>query len=624
MKRVFFASLLGAATIAGGAAAAPTLRDAENLYFQSRVAEAETALRAIRANPETPAADLAAASRDVAHIRWLIDRDAPAALAALREARATGVDLCATALMTVRVLDESGAPRQAAAEARARAADCPGAAQTTDLKGAEARAWLDEAASGTDRAEAVASAGEALKGVSPMAEASPIIQKLRLGWALQAQAGTAALEAWKGFFWLTDRNAPAPFGLKDADVARRFRDGLALYAPAADQVALLSLLVRGGFYDEAQRFDAANELAKRAAGDPDYGRVAAYYDLRRKLDPAILAFNRATARGDRDDAAFLATLNRIVADAAHKLDPTAADPRIPLQKAFGLFGTIQLTGGFASLHAGHVVQDDTLKIEQFGRKGEVRFVLIENMLSNGYQSWLWDGLAQAGGWSGDKGTIVQVRPAYTPAGLKALASTEPEIASRLAARQPALEQQDLAALAKTPVAYLPGLQARLVREAAAQVAEKAQAESRRTGQPYARVYAKLYWDASVGHSIIAHEGRHSLDNLQFTGLAHLFSAELEYRAKLSELMLAEFPRMPLSSIQTSEIGSGTPHGQANTRVFEGYRRWMDAHRGEIAGFDPAVPTLEQLDKLSDAQVRIVAHGLDPQFADKAAVAAARP
>jgi hypothetical protein len=184
----------------------------------------------------------------------------------------------------------------------------------------------------------------------------------------------------------------------------------------------------------------------------------------------------------------------------------------------------------------------------------------------------------------------------------------------VAARQPGLEEQDRAALAKAPVAYLPGLQARLVKQANAQVAERAQAESRRGGQPYPRVYARLYWDATVGHSITAHEGRHSLDNLQFTGAAQLKSAELEYRAKLSELMLAQFPRMPLFNLQSSEIGSDTPHGQANMRIFQGYVRWMDAHRSEIAGFDPAVPTLEQLDKLTDAQIRAVAHGLDPQFA----------
>ena len=49
MKRVFLVTLLLAMVARGGmAAAAPTLRDAEQLYFQSQVADAETAFIAIR------------------------------------------------------------------------------------------------------------------------------------------------------------------------------------------------------------------------------------------------------------------------------------------------------------------------------------------------------------------------------------------------------------------------------------------------------------------------------------------------------------------------------------------------------------------------------------------------
>ncbi|HMC94697.1 MAG TPA: hypothetical protein VKO16_08000, partial [Polyangia bacterium] len=97
MKRVFFATLLLTATACGGAAAAaPTLRDAEEFYFQSQVADAETAFNTIRRDTAASPADRAAADRDLARIQWLIDRDAPAALASLSEARETGADLCAT------------------------------------------------------------------------------------------------------------------------------------------------------------------------------------------------------------------------------------------------------------------------------------------------------------------------------------------------------------------------------------------------------------------------------------------------------------------------------------------------------------------------------------------------
>ncbi len=617
MKRVFFAMLLaGVATGCLSAhAATPTLRDAQGLYFQSRVAEAETAFQAIADDAAASPTDRASAWRSLARIHWLIDRDSQGALTAVDRARATGAELCAATLLRIRVLDESDHAQEAAMEARARVADCPGEAQGTDLKGAEAMAWLDEAAiaAGQRRDNAIAAAGEALSKLSPLAEASPKAQALKLDWALQSGDGRAALSAWKSFFWLTDHNAPAPLGLSDAEVERRFQSGVKANASVADQAALLSMLIRAGFYKEGRRFDQSRAMGDRAGDNPDYRMVQDYYRLRESLDPELLAFNRATARGKGDNKAFNARLKEIVFAAAKRIDPKAEDPRPVLQKTFGIYGTIGETGGYTSMHAGHVAQDDRLNIDQFGRKGEVRFMLVDNMISNGYQSWLWDGGAEAGGWSGEGGTIVQVRSAYTGGGLNALAAEQPDIAARLAARQPELEQQDLKALAGHPVAYLPGLQARLTRQANAQVSAKAHAEANRSGQPYPRVFAKFYWDALVGHSIVAHEGRHSLDNFQFTGAARLGSPELEYRAKLSELQLAEFPRMPLANIQSNDIGSDTPHGQADTRVMQGYFAWMEAHRGEIAGFDPNIPTLEQLDKLTDAQIRVVAKGLDPQF-----------
>ena len=622
MTRVFSAILalapILASAYAASGAATPTLRDGETFYFQSQIPEARRTFTALAAAPATSTQDRDAALRDLARIQWLVDVDAKAALGSLDQALALNTDHCRTLLMAVRVLDESGATRHAAQRAHERHADCPGQAQGDDLTGAELKALLDDAsAPGTSdavRAQDLEAARAALSRLSPDTDASPKAQALRLGYGLQAGDATLALQGWKGFFWLTDHNAPPPFGIADAEVERRFRSGLAPDAAAADQTALLSLLVRGGFYQDAERFDAAHGVAARAGADPAYARVKLYFDMRHDVDQAILDFNRATARGRRNDGAFVKALGEKLAAWAAKVEP--GSKRTPLEilhDAYGVYGTSGTTGGYASLHAGHVVQDERMAIEQFGRKGEVRFLVIENPVSNGYQGWLWDGGAQAGGWSEQDGTIVQVRPAYTGGSLNALASFQPEIAKRLADRQPALEKSDLEALAKAPVAYLPGLQARLQKQANEQVAALAHAEAARAGQPYARVFARLFWDLQVGHSIRIHEGRHSLDHLQFTGAAARSGPELEYRAKLSELELAELPRMALFNILSSEIGSQSPHGIANTRILEGYSRWIDAHRGEVKGFDPALPTPTQLDRLSDAQIHAVAHGLDPQF-----------
>ena len=64
------------------------------------------------------------------------------------------------------------------------------------------------------------------------------------------------------------------------------------------------------------------------------------------------------------------------------------------------------------------------------------------------------------------------------------------------------------------------------------------------------------------------------------------------------------------SLAGQQLGD-TPHGIGNRRVLEAYRRWMRAHRSEIAGFDANQPTLSQLDKLTDAQIVAVARSIDP-------------
>ena len=87
--------------------------------------------------------------------------------------------------------------------------------------------------------------------------------------------------------------------------------------------------------------------------------------------------------------------------------------------------------------------------------------------------------------------------------------------------------------------------------------------------------------------------------------------DLEYRAKLSELALADYPRLALSSIDADTIGTSTAHGRANSRIMKAYGEWLAAHTAEVQGYDSSKPVLAQLDRLSDGQIRAVARSLDP-------------
>jgi hypothetical protein len=114
--------------------------------------------------------------------------------------------------------------------------------------------------------------------------------------------------------------------------------------------------------------------------------------------------------------------------------------------------------------------------------------------------------------------------------------------------------------------------------------------------------------------MIAHEGRHALDKKLVRGLARLNDANLEYRAKLSELALAEYPRLALRNINEPAIGSGSAHGKANERLLGELAAWLNANQTSVAGFDPKLPALVQLDRLTDNQLRSIARSLEPILA----------
>ncbi len=434
--------------------------------------------------------------------------------------------------------------------------------------------------------------------------------------AIQEGRPSEALDAWRGFFWLTDRDAPSGMAVDPASVAGLFAKGLANAAALAEQIALERLLIRGGFVIEARRFDTAHGVAGRAGGLAVYRPITVYFRLRDELAEAALTFNRASALGGGDGDKYQASVTAILGRAARDLAPGAADPDPVLRDAFGLYGILGMTGGYASLHEGHLVQDEEMAVSQFGRTGQVRFIAIDNMLANGFQSWLWDGDASAGGWS-SPGAIIQVRGAYTPSVIFALDNLTPRDPAAAKAKLAAQEAQDLTLAGPGKPVFLPGLQTRLMSETRDAVAEAARAQARASGAAFERVFVKLYWDALLDQSILAHEGRHALDGVEYPGDRALDQPELEFRAKLSELELSHYPKLGLSGIMALNIGDATPHGIANARVIGGLAAWMALHRGEIAGLDPAAPLLTQLDKLSDAQLRAAARSMDPEPANHA-------
>jgi|CXWL01.1.fsa_nt_gi hypothetical protein len=579
------------------AASAVTLAEGLSAYRNNHIAEAERMLAEVAADPASPAQDRAAALRELGRIDGLVRGETDAIATAMTNTP-EGEERCATAAIALRIYREAGQPTVALAYAdAARAACTPSAAEVLLVESARNHLALDPADRAA-RASHLDAAAADLAGVSEAARGVPAIASARFALAMAQRDAASAFTAWRDYYWLTNSDAPQALADFAGRVAPIFNAGLAQNPSDEAALALIELLVRAGFAADAQHYAAETGIAVRAADSAAWRRAAAYFTFDDAVRAATLRANREIASGGR--ATWYEAEIRAAMDQLMQAANLSGDPRIALAQGFGVYGTLGETSGYPSLHGGHLVQEERIAVSQYSRSGEVRFIVIDQMLSNGYESWLWDGWAETGGWSSDGNTVVQVRSAYTDGPLIALRRTRPgPTRDRFLADVERAALEERAVLGRDGVAPLPATGDQLLLQAWEQIAA-------RVGDDDSAFIAES-WRATNQTSIEAHEGRHALDNLAEPGLSIRL---LEYRAKLSQIIFADYPRLGLASVASGQHNS-TAHGYGNRRVLDGYRRWMRRNRDEITGFDRSEPTLSQIDKLTDEQIVLIARSLDP-------------
>ncbi len=524
----------------------------------------------------------------------------------------------------------------------------------------------DDAIAAADAAVATAANNAERRGAA-LAAAHAILAKLDgVNLAKQTPADIAQLRRVRTIVQPFGASPPMPLPLSEAllEVALRLDDGpLALLAwrsyaregavsgrwtKAGERltVALPRWRARGRTTErreeivEALRSSQFFTLALLVATDERFPDAAAFAKSPRNTELATYArtlseigtlaehYYRDLANGRRDEAKFLNDLMAIVGNLWNALsfdgprpafDPEAAAAE--LERRFGAIVNAGRTGGVQDLHYGHVFSDEVRAVEQYGRKASVRLVAIDRLTSNGYESWVWDGRQAHGGWASNDRIIV-VRPISADRALRVSdRMTDPaqraEAMQRLAAFTAADET-----LAQTGTeVYLPGLAARLEWQGNNAILDRLKAKGL-SGERLKTAFLIEQSRIKTASSIDAHEGRHVLDKLAFPG--KLDSEELEFRAKLSEVVFCEEPRIAFGSILNPNMADPTsPHGRANKRVAAGIVRWMGAHRAEINGIDPARPLLRQLDMLTDDQMREAVRSMDP-WAKALSVAMRRP
>lgn len=434
----------------------------------------------------------------------------------------------------------------------------------------------DERSEAAEVRETIASLRSVIAAEGPRLDAARLLTRV----ALRAGDGAAALEGINGYYHVSAfSEAPGAIAASHAALARM----LPSWNGAAEQrVELAKELAGIRFFDEAAIVAPSSD-------------VAAYAMAMKRLEDATHEYYRQIALGNESARVLRKAVKR-----------EAPDEKL-LARNFGTYINIGETGDHIDLHMGHVVVDRNDVVKQYGKSASVRFVALDSMVSNGYSEWLNDDRSGDGGWATET-EIYQVRPRYANGPLREWALLMDDEARAEDEKKTAAETaRDIARAKENPIQSFAGLTLRLRRQYLQSVLAELEAEHLE-GASLRDAFLARVESEHFTSSILLHEGRHAIDRLSKQRFA---TWELEYRAKLSEIALAPSPREALGSVLDFDIGGDSPHGKATEKLATGLVAWMQQHRPDIAGYDPAFAPLPQIDRLTDEQIRTAVSSLDP-------------
>jgi len=605
-----------------GVGVAPNLtpfEQARAAFMSHDLAGAETAYREVL-KQDTVSSHRREAASTLAAIAWRVRRDTATAARVLAEAASTPWGRFAAQLERARMLLQWGQYRAARDAAR----KAESAAEDQVERDQALESWAEATLEPVLLARLSRQPAAARAVPVVIARLDSVVQRspgqleparlLILAGALVADL--PAIEAgWRSYYLIETGDTLS--GLL-AEPRRVLRGAAApgMHEQPSDRAAIVRALAGSRLFKTAAvlalaRDGRGNSLTDRSA---EAREIVAYNSFLATVTRLTDRYYRETALGRGNKASWMAALDAAGRRLWPRLRWSGPVPRfssdslmLELDRRFGAMINLGETAGYQDLHFGHRVLDERRTVEQYGHSGTVRFVALDAIVSNGFQSWAWDGRAQHGGWA-TKDLIVQVRPAYVAAPVSAwLAMTDSIRIHRQVAEIAADSAADLSRARATPVAYFPSVADRLERDG-----RRALLDSLRNAG-YGGVELEAAFEREIGaalleSSIFNHEGRHAIDaRLELEA----DPAEREYRAKLSEVAFASHPKLALGGIISSNAGDDTPHGKANLRVMQGLEGWMRTHAGEITALDSAAPLLPQLPLLTDAQLRAAFASLDP-------------
>jgi len=576
--------------------------------------------RAVAEDESADAEERGNAYRALGRVTWRLWSDTDAALDLIAQADAVDPGNSKTFTQRAYALIAAGEPAMAVDSARDAVAAATNSEKMTTARQALGTAALALAGEtgphdySTSQREALQSALEALLPAIENPPADVATSAIALAIAVRLGDGPRALLAWQSYYHSLDGVSAMADRHEEADVLNVALPHWSWAAPVDTHADVALALANSFFHDDAAYI--TTNVPALASNDP-LTRYSLYNDFLDRIRTITNDYYRGYAVGGLTSDDYETALTPLFDQYGELLYPgqnlnseTLREFGQALETEFDVYANLGTTSGVLDLHMGHMTLDTEHSVSQYGYNAAVRYTVIGRMVSNGYESWVWDGEQQHGGWaSADR--IYQVRDGYADSPLTTWRQvTEPELREE---RDEAIAELRAAdnAIADQGAVYLAGLALDLRTTGQRALYERLRAEV--PADQLRLAFVTELATATRETSIFAHEGRHALDKVHIEEAQgiNLPSEELEFRAKLSEVAFAPYPRLAFGAIFNANMGNGTSHGEANARVTEGLIAWMDDHRSEIAGLDASAPLLPQFDKLTDAQMVAAVQSMDP-------------
>ncbi len=432
--------------------------------------------------------------------------------------------------------------------------------------------------------------------------------------AMVSGDGPTALVAWDSYYSILPESFDATLLAEPAQVLKRelerWRDGEDDPPRWPDVIRALS---DSGFHRMAAWLANKEGLTGK---DAEMRAIVAYARFQEEVQSVAEDHFRLSALGEGSRRKFKEEFyeagRRLWAEMASTEEVSAFTEkglRDEIGRRFRALVKFEDHDGVLCLHLGTRIIDTQYTVKQYGKTAALRFVVLDTMIANGYNSWFWDGSAAAGGWVDERGSIIQVRPAYAEGPMRAwrkVAYATDRREWEESIEKKSAGDDDIAR--GNPYAYLPGVALRLQKRAYMRIFD----EIEKLPEPERRAaFTRELSRKTHASSILAHEGRHAIDKRAPLSFLRRH-ADKEYRAKLSEVAFAPDPGLALTGgILAANIGGSSNHGQANERIVKVLVGWMRTHEDQIRGFDSSRPHLPQLDLLTDEQLKTAVRESDP-------------